>query len=149
MRVFDPVSIVLGTKSKELWTVPPDATVYSAIEMMAQKHVGSLLVIDQSVLVGIITERDYARKVILMGRSSKDTFVREIMSTSVVTVHPDCTVDEAMRVMTVHRIRHLPVIKDGGVVGMISIGDLVNWIIFTQDKTIEQLEHFITGQYPC
>jgi len=116
---------------------------------MADKHVGALLVIDNGHLDGIVSERDYARKVILMGRSSKDTFVREIMTPSPVTICLDCSVDDAMRTMTTHRIRHLPVVDKEKVVGMLSIGDLVNWIIMSQDQAIESLEHYITGQYPC
>ena len=149
MRTFDPVSVLLCRKGSDIWSLPSDASVYSAIELMADKHVGALLVIDSGHLVGIISERDYARKVILMGRASKDTFVHEIMTESPITIRPECMVDDAMRIMTDNRIRHLPVVRDETVAGMISIGDLVNWIIFTQEQTIEQLEHYITGQYPC
>jgi CBS domain-containing protein len=149
MKMFDPVSVILCKKGTNIWSVPSDATVYSSIELMADKHVGALLVINDGKLVGIISERDYARKVILMGRSSKDTFVHQIMTESVVTIGPDCPVEEAMRQITTNRIRHLPVVRDGSVLGMISIGDLVNWIIVTQEQTIEQLEHYITGKYPC
>ena len=148
MRVSDPVSSILRKKGTEIWSLPSDATVYSAVEMMAEKHVGALLVIDDVRLVGIISERDYARKVILMGRASKDTFVREIMTASLVTITPECAVDEAMRVMETNRVRHAPVVKDGRLHGMITLGDLVKWILTTQDHTIEQLEHFITCQYP-
>ena len=148
MRVSDPVSSILRKKGTEIWSLPSDATVYSAVEIMAEKHVGALLVIDDGRLVGIISERDYARKVILMGRASKDTFVREIMTTSLVTITPECAVDDAMRVMEKNRIRHAPVVKDGSLQGMITLGDLVKWILTTQDHTIEQLEHFITSQYP-
>ena len=148
MRVSDPVSSILRKKGTEIWSLPSDATVYSAVEIMAKKHVGALLVIDDGRLVGIISERDYARKVILMGRASKDTFVREIMTTSLVTITPECAVDDAMRVMEKNRIRHAPVVKDGSLQGMITLGDLVKWILTTQDHTIEQLEHFITCQYP-
>jgi CBS domain-containing protein len=116
---------------------------------MADKHVGALLVIDEGHLVGIVSERDYARKVILKGRSSKDTFVREIMTPNPVTVCLECCVDDAMRTMTTNRIRHLPVVDHDKVVGMLSIGDIVNFIIWSQDQAIEQLEHYITGQYPC
>jgi CBS domain-containing protein len=116
---------------------------------MADRHVGALLVIDDGHLVGIVSERDYARKVILMGRSSKDTFVREIMTPSPVTVCLECCVDDAMRTMTTHKIRHLPVVDHDKVVGMLSIGDVVNFIIWSQDQAIEHLEHYITGQYPC
>jgi CBS domain-containing protein len=116
---------------------------------MAEKDVGALRVIDQGQLVGLISERDYARKVILLGRGSKDTPVSEIMTESPVTIPLQCSVDEAMRLMTTNRIRHLPVVSDGKIHGLISIGDLVNWIAFAQDHTIEQLEHYIEGKYPC
>jgi CBS domain-containing protein len=149
MRVLDPVSFVLRKKGDDIWSVPSDATVYSAMQMMADKDVGALLVIDQGQLVGLVSERDYARKVILLGRGSKDTPVSEIMVASPITIRPECSVDEAMRLITTNRIRHLPVVCDGKILGMISIGDLVNWIAFAQDQTIEQLEHYIEGKYPC
>ena len=149
MRVLDPVSLVLRKKGCEIWSVPSDATVYYAMQIMAEKNVGALLVIDQGRLVGIISERDYARKVALLGRGSKDTLVGEIMTPSPNTIEPECSVDEAMRLITTSRIRHLPVVHDGDVLGIISIGDLVNWIAFAQDQTIEQLEHYIEGKYPC
>jgi CBS domain-containing protein len=149
MRVLDPVSLVLRKKGCDIWSVPSDATVYSAMQMMAEKDIGALLVIDQGQLVGVISERDYARKVILLGRGSKDTLVNEIMVASPTTIAPGCSVDEAMRLMTTNRIRHLPVVSDEKLLGMISIGDLVNWIAFAQDHTIEQLEHYIEGKYPC
>jgi CBS domain-containing protein len=149
MRVLDPVSLILRKKGCDIWSVPSDATVYSAMQIMAEKDVGALLVIDQGKLVGVVSERDYARKVILLGRGSKDTLVREIMTELPTTIRPECSVDEAMRLITTNRIRHLPVVCDGDVCGMISIGDLVNWIAFAQDQTIEQLEHYIEGKYPC
>jgi CBS domain-containing protein len=149
MRVLDPVSFVLRKKGYDIWSVPSDATVYSAMQMMADKDVGALLVIDQGQLVGLVSERDYARKVILLGRGSKDTPVSEIMVASPITIRPECSVDEAMRLITTNRIRHLPVVCDGKILGMISIGDLVNWMAFAQDQTIEQLEHYIEGKYPC
>jgi CBS domain-containing protein len=149
MRVLDPVSLVLRKKGFEIWSVPSDATVYSAMQIMADKNVGALLVIDQGRLVGLISERDYARKVVLLGRGSKETRVREIMTPSPMTIDPECSVDEAMRLITTNRIRHLPVVCAGDILGIISIGDLVNWIAFAQDQTIEQLEHYIEGKYPC
>jgi|SRR5271163_3224676 len=149
MRVLDPVSLVLRKKGNAIWSVPPDATVYSAMQMMADKDVGALVVMDHDQLVGIVSERDYARKVILLGRGSKDTPVSEIMVESPITIPQECSVDEAMRLITTHRIRHLPVVCNGKLLGMISIGDLVNWIAFAQDQTIEQLEHYIEGKYPC
>ncbi len=149
MKVFDPVSLILRKKGTDIWSIPSDATVYSAMKMMADKEVGALLVMDDNQLRGIVSERDYARKVILMGRSSKDTLVREILTEPLITIRPECSVDEAMRLITTNRIRHLPVVCDGVVHGVISIGDLVQWISFAQDQTIEDLEHYIEGKYPC
>ena len=149
MKVFDPVSFILCKKGTEIWSVPSDATVYTAMQMMADKDVGALLIMDESQLVGVVSERDYARKVILQGRSSKDTLVRDIATETLITISPDCSVDEAMRLITTNRIRPLPVVAEGTVKGMISIGDLVQWISFAQDQTIEQLEHYIEGKYPC
>ena len=149
MRVVDPVSFILRKKGTDLWSVPSDATVYDAMKMMADKDVGALLIMDGSQFVGVVSERDYARKVILQGRSSKETPVREIATETLITITPDCSVDEAMRLITTNRIRHLPVVHEGKVQGMISIGDLVQWISFAQDQTIEQLEHYIEGKYPC
>jgi len=119
------------------------------MKLMADKNVGSVLVIDNGQLVGSLSERDYARKIILLGRTSKDTLVREIMTEPLVTIRPDVSVDEAMRLITTNRIRHLPVVSDGKIHGVISIGDLVQWISGAQDQTIEQLEHYIEGKYPC
>ena len=149
MKVCDPVSLILRKKGGSVWSVSAKTTGYAAIEMMAEKEVGALLVVDDGHLHGIITERDYARKVVLMGRSSKETPVSEILSEPLITIAPDCSVDEAMRLITTHRIRHLPVTQGGTLVGLISIGDLVQWIAFAQDQTIEDLSHYIEGKYPC
>jgi CBS domain-containing protein len=149
MKVCDPVSLILRKKGCDIWSVPSDTTVFSAMQMMADKEVGALLVVDDGHLHGIVSERDYARKVILMGRSSKETLVTEILTEPLITIGPDCSVDEAMRLMTSHRIRHLPVVQDGKLMGLISIGDLVQWIAFAQDQTIEDLSHYIEGKYPC
>ena len=121
--------------------------VFDAIQMMAEKNVGALLVTENDKLVGIISERDYTRKVAIKGKSSKQTLVREILSTQVVHVSPMHTIDECMRLMTDHRVRHLPVLDGEKIVGVVSIGDLVNWIISAQSTTIHQLETYITG-YP-
>lgn len=146
MKVLDHVSMLLRSKGNDIYSVPSDATVYSAIELMAEKRVGALLVVDEGRLVGIVSERDYARKVILMGRSSMDTFVREIMTPDPITICCDTSVDEAMRVMTENRFRHLPVIDTSGhVAGVLSLGDLVNWIVTSQDEAIAHLEHYISG----
>ncbi len=139
------ISAVMKRKAGEVWSVTPDASVYQAVEMMAEKQVGALLVIVQGELLGIISERDYARKVILKGRSSKETSVSEIMSSPVIFVSPQHTVGDCMRIITENRIRHLPVVQSGAVIGLISIGDLVNWIVTEQQETIRHLEAYISG----
>jgi CBS domain-containing protein len=149
MEPKDPVNALLRHKQTTIWSIHPDASVYDAIELMSDKSIGALLVRDEGRLVGIITERDYARKVILQGRSSKDTAVREIMTTHIITVAPDETIDECMRLMTRHHIRHLPVMRGCEIVGILSIGDLVKWIISAQQETIGHLHSYITGQYPA
>ena len=127
-------------------TIEPSASVFEAVERMAQKNIGALLVLEHDRIVGMLTERDYARKVVLMARSSKDTPLREIMTTSVIYVRPEQTSEECMALMTESRVRHLPVIDDGKLVGLISIGDLVKGIISEQKFIIEQLQHYITGE---
>ena len=136
---------LLARKGAGVWSVDVDEPVLVAIQMMADKHVGALPVTRNGELVGVISERDYARKVILLGRSSAETPVWQIMSSPVVTVGPGDDVRQCMQIMTEKRIRHLPVVEDGHMVGMISIGDLVRAVIEEQEHTIEQLERFISG----
>lgn len=143
-----PIGEILMQKGTSVWSVSPETTVLDAIKMMAEKNVGALLVTKDGKLSGILSERDYTRNVVLKGRSSKDTSVREIISGRVVTVSPDHTVEECMRLMTEHRIRHLPVVAGNKILGVISIGDLVNSIISSQNSAIQQLETYITGLPP-
>ncbi|HEX4007827.1 MAG TPA: CBS domain-containing protein [Acidobacteriaceae bacterium] len=145
MEISGKIRSLLRGKGGEVWSLAPAATVYDAVAMMADKRVGALLVVEGTEIVGIVSERDYARKVILRGRSSHDTPVAEIMSSPVVTVTPDATIAECMRIVTEHRFRHLPVVENGKVTGMVSIGDLVNWVITEQQETIRHLEAWIAG----
>ncbi len=139
------VKQLLENKGHDVWGVSPDTSVLEAIKKMADKQVGALLVLDHGKPVGIVSERDYARKVILQGRSSQETPVKEIMTTRVVCARPDLNVEECMAIMTDKRIRHLPVMEGDQVLGMISIGDLVKAIIAEQQFIINQLERYITG----
>ncbi len=145
---METVRSILRGKRREVYSLGPDDSVYRAIEMMAEKGVGALLVVSEKRLVGIVSERDYARKVILRGKSSKTTPVKEIMTSPVIYVTPDHTVMECMHVMTIKRVRHLPILDEESIVGVVSIGDLVRSIITEQAATIEQLEHYIAGHYP-
>jgi CBS domain-containing protein len=148
VKVTGVVRSVLKRKGNEVWFVAPDQTVYEAIERMADKGVGALLVISAGKLVGIISERDYARKVILKGKSSKTTHVTEIMTSPVIAVTPDTAVDECMGILTKNRIRHLPVMEAEKVLGVVSIGDLVKWVVSEQGETIEHLQNYISAKYP-
>lgn len=130
---------LLEVKGTDVWSISPDSSVYDALSMMADKDVGALLVMEGDRLVGIISERDYARKIILQGKTSRDTLVREIMSTRLYTIHPDQTVEEAMEMMTQRHVRHLPVVVEDRCLGVISIGDVVNNIIHRQRETIKNL----------
>ncbi|HQU82131.1 MAG TPA: CBS domain-containing protein [Pyrinomonadaceae bacterium] len=139
------VKDILASKGSDIWSIAPESSVLDAIKMMAEKRVGALLVMQSVKAVGIISERDYARKVILRGKSSETTRVSEIMTADLVSTMPDETVENCMALMTEHHIRHLPVIENEKVVGVLSIGDLVKSIIEDQHFTIKQLEMYITG----
>ncbi len=140
------VAQVLNSKpDRSVFSIEPSASVLDAIRLMAEKNIGGLLVIDAGKIVGIITERDYARKLVLAGRSSKETQVRTVMTPSVICVGPEHTSDQCMGLMTENRIRHLPVLENGELIGLVSIGDLVKDIISEQQFIIEQLEHYIAG----
>lgn len=145
MKTAYPISSLLHHKTSAVWSVTPETTVFDAIKLMAEKNVGALPVLAGGKLVGVFTERDYTRKVALQGKSSKETRVREIITNKIVTVTADDSVEDCMRLMTENRVRHLPVVEGTNVVGIISIGDLVNWIISTQNAAIEQMEQYIAG----
>jgi len=149
MEIPGTVREILGRKRFGVWSVAPGFMVFQAIQLMADKNVGALPVLDGNRLVGIISERDYTRKVILKGRSSRETPVRDIMSQNLHLAALEDTVVDCMRVMTSRKVRHLPVLDGLDLVGIISIGDLVNWIISAQTSAIDQLEKYITGAYPA
>jgi len=150
MNPIGTLGEILHQKGATVWSISPEATVFEAIQTMADKNIGALLVTEHGKLVGIISERDYTRKVALKGKSSKQTAVKEILSGNVVRVSPSHTVEECMRLMTTHRVRHLPVLEGDKIIGVISIGDLVNWTISAQTTTIHQLRTYISGypEYP-
>ena len=136
---------ILQSKQAAMWTVPPQATAYEALQLMAEKDIGAVVVVDKAKPVGIFSERDYARKVILKGKSSKETSVRELMSRPVLYVHPEQAVEECMALMTEKRVRHLPVMDARKLTGIVSIGDIVKAVIADQEFTIHQLENYITS----
>ena len=142
----DTVSLILRYKGNDVWSVSPDESVFGAMSLMAEKGIGALMVIAGETLVGIISERDYARKVALQGKASKDIPVSDIMTSPVLSVSPNHTVDDCMRIVTTQRIRHLPVVEGEKVVGVVSIGDLVQSVISSQGETIQYLQEYIVGR---
>jgi len=148
MQLNDPVRCILQRKSGEIWTISPHSSVYQAMAIMSDRNIGALAVMEGDLLVGIIAERDYARKIVLKGKASRETEVAEIMQTPV-TVTLNHTVDECMSLMTGERVRYLAVMENGRMAGLISIGDLVNWIISSHEDTIKHLHSYIAGSYPA
>ena len=150
MKIHDTIAQVLKNKNIDrVLSIGPDDTVYAALERMAEHDVGALLVLSDGELAGILSERDYARKGVLLGHPSRETRVSQMMTSPVVSVTPEHTVDECLELMTRHRFRHLPVVDRGSVVGVVSIGDLVKWVISRQDRAIQELEGYVTGAYPA
>ncbi len=146
MKPSGSISGVLHSKGSAVWTISPTATVFEAIRLLAQRNIGALPVMDGDKLVGIFSERDYTRKVALEGKNSRDTRVREIVSSDVISITPESSVEEAMRIMTENHIRHLPVLEHEKLVGFISIGDMVNWTISAQNAAIDQMESYLMGR---
>ena len=149
MEITTPVSSLLSQKSGQIWSIGPNFTVFEAISLMAEKNIGAVPVVEDGKLLGIISERDYTRKVILHGRVSRETRVGDIMATGLVTVSPSDSVQKCMQLMTEHHVRHLPVMDGDRMVGLLSIGDVVNWTIATQKNAIQDLTNFVTGAYPA
>jgi CBS domain-containing protein len=148
MKTTGTIGNILHHKGRQVWSIAPDATVFDAIKLLADKNIGALVVMSGEKLVGMFSERDYTRNVVLKGRSSRETKVGEITTTLVVSVTDNHSVEDCMRLMTEHRVRHLPVLEGEKVVGMVSIGDLVNWVIHTQSAALEQMQSYIAGGYP-
>src|SRR4051812_127821 len=148
MEFAGTVAMVLRRKGTEVVSVSPNATVLESLRLMAEHNIGAVLVVDDDQLVGVLSERTWARHVSAAGADPRSTHVRDVAVDQPVCVSPSDDVTDCMRVMTEQRVRHLAVIEDGQLVGMVSIGDLVNWVIFAQDSTIEQLGHYISGSYP-
>lgn len=148
MKAIGNVESLLREKRSTVWSIDPDAMVYEALKLMSHKNVGALPVIGNDELLGLVSERDYTRKVVLKGKSSRDTPIRDIMTSTVITVELSNSIEECMQLMTNNRIRHLPVVVHGKVIGIISIGDVVHWIISAQSQALHQMEDYIAGKYP-
>jgi CBS domain-containing protein len=149
MEIHGTVRDILQNKGGEIWTTAPGNTVYEAIGLMGEKNIGALVVIENGEVVGVLSERDYSRKVVLQGRTSRDTLVGEILTRPAVTVRRKDSIEKCMQLMTANRIRHLPVVNDDShPIGLISMGDLVNWVMQSQRHTIQQLQGYISGEYP-
>jgi CBS domain-containing protein len=148
MEISGTVYDILHHKGGEVWTTSPDRMVYEAIHFMGQKNIGALVAIENGTVIGILSERDYSRKVVLQGRTSRDTTVGEILSRPAITVDSKDGIEKCMKLMTEHRIRHLPVVDGGLLVGLVSMGDLVSWVMQSQHHTIQQLHGYISGEYP-
>jgi CBS domain-containing protein len=148
MHITGTIDSLLSRKPRETVAIDPEATVFEAIRLMADKNIGALLVMRGEILAGVFSERDYTRNVILRGKSSRETPVRDVMPGEVFVAGPQSTVEDCMRVMTEKRVRHLPVLEGDRVVGIVSIGDIVNWIISAQSNALAQLQDYIDGKYP-
>lgn len=148
MEIHGTVRDILQNKGGEVWTTTPEASVYDAIGLMGEKNIGALVAVDGGEVIGVLSERDYSRKVVLKGRTSRDTLVGEILSRPAITVKCGDSIETCMQLMTCRRIRHLPVVDDGALVGLVSMGDLVNWVMQSQRHTIQQLQGYISGEYP-
>jgi len=146
MTTSGTIGMLLHHKGTTVWTIPAEATVFEAIQLLSQKNIGALPVMEAGRILGIFSERDYTRKVALEGKTSRNTPVRDIISTNVVSVTSHHTIEDGMRLMTDKHVRHLPVIDDGKIVGMVSIGDMVNWIISAQSAAIDQMEAYLSGR---
>ncbi len=149
MQITGTVEAILQAKGNAVWSVGPDEMVFDAIRVMAEHNVGALLVMDGPKLVGVVSERDYTRKVALQGRSSRQTRVREILTEKVFAVSLETSIEQCMKIMSEQRVRHLPVMRGDSAIGVISVSDLVDWIIGAQRATIDQLQSYISGQYPA
>lgn len=148
MEIHGTVRDILKGKGGDVWTTTPQNSVYEALHLMGEKNIGALVVVEGDEVIGVLSERDYSRKVVLEGRASRDTLVDTILARPAITVQSSETIEKCMQLMTSRRIRHLPVVDDGRLVGLVSIGDLVSWVMHSQRHTILQLQGYITGDYP-